>query len=58
MRQHALSWMKRARALEGTEELDRLSLVELRDMIGVMEVALKRAKNALSYQEQEDLKKL
>jgi hypothetical protein len=50
--------MKRARALEGTEELDKLTYAELRDIIGVMEVALTRARHALSFHDQDDFKKI
>lgn len=40
MRLTALTWMKRARALEGQDEIDKLSIAELREIIAANEVYL------------------
>lgn len=49
--------MKRAHALEGSEEIDKLPASELQEIIKVMEGGLQRARHVLSFQQQEDLKK-
>lgn len=50
--------MKRARALEGTEELDKLSSADLREIVSTLEVGLQRARSALAFHEHEEFKKL
>lgn len=57
VRQTAVAWMKRARALEGTEELDKLNSSDLREIVGTLEVSLQRARSALAFHEHEEFKK-
>jgi uncharacterized small protein (DUF1192 family) len=55
VRQTALSWMKRVKALEGGDALDSLSTSELKELVATLEMGVQRAKSALTFQEQESI---
>lgn len=54
MRRTALAWMSRVRLLEGAGDLEKLNQSEIKEIIGVLEVGLQRAKNSLNVLERDE----